>query len=54
MSDWVEVCAKNDINWEDVIRLDYTTGVAEGAPVCVNLKTYSIKIEDCKVFIAIV
>ncbi len=104
MTNWVEVCAKNDINREDVIRFDhagktyavyrspddkfyatdglctherihladglvmdniiecpkhngrfdYTTGAAKGAPVCVNLKTYPIKIEGSKVFIAIV
>ena len=27
------------------------TGAAKGAPVCVNLKTYPVKIEDGKVMI---
>ncbi len=34
-------------------RFDYRTGEAKGAPVCVNLKTYEIKIEDDRVFLAI-
>ena len=34
-------------------RFDYTTGVAKGAPVCVNLKTYPTKIEGTRVFINI-
>jgi 3-phenylpropionate/trans-cinnamate dioxygenase ferredoxin component len=34
-------------------RFDYTTGVAKGAPVCVNLETYPVKVEDGKVFINI-
>nr|WP_210324310.1 MocE family 2Fe-2S type ferredoxin [Aestuariivirga litoralis] len=104
MTNWVEVCDKDDINQEDVIRFDhegksyaiyrspddkfyatdglcthervhladglvmdtiiecpkhngrfdYTTGAAKGAPVCVNLKTYPVKIENLKIFIAIV
>ena len=103
MSNWVEVCGKDDIAPEDVIRFDhaaqtyaiyrspedkfyatdglcthervhladglvmdkiiecpkhngrfdYTTGAAKGAPVCVNLKTYPVKIEGTKVFIAV-
>lgn len=103
MTKWVEVCGKDNIHEEDVIRFDhdgktyaifrspedkfyatdglcthehvhladglvmdniiecpkhngrfdYTTGVAKGAPVCVNLKTYPIKIEGSKVFIAL-
>ena len=32
-------------------RFDYTTGVAKGAPVCINLKTYPVKVEGGKVFI---
>ena len=27
-------------------RFDYRTGEAKGAPVCVNLKTYKVKVED--------
>lgn len=34
-------------------RFDYTTGVAKGAPACINLKTYLIKVEDGKIFIDI-
>jgi len=32
-------------------RFDYRTGAAKGAPVCVDLKTYQVKLEDEKVFI---
>jgi 3-phenylpropionate/trans-cinnamate dioxygenase ferredoxin subunit len=32
-------------------RFDYTTGQAKGAPVCVNLRTYKVKVEDGKVLI---
>jgi 3-phenylpropionate/trans-cinnamate dioxygenase ferredoxin subunit len=32
-------------------RFDYRTGAAKGAPVCVNLKTYAVKVEGGKVFI---
>lgn len=32
-------------------RFDYTTGQAKGAPVCVNLKTYPVKVEGGGVFI---
>lgn len=32
-------------------RFDYTTGAAKGAPVCVNLKTYPVKIEGGDVYI---
>jgi len=32
-------------------RFDYTTGKALGAPVCVNLKTYPVKVEDGQVLI---
>ena len=30
-------------------RFDYTTGEAMGAPVCVNLKTYAVKVNGNKV-----
>jgi 3-phenylpropionate/trans-cinnamate dioxygenase ferredoxin subunit len=32
-------------------RFDYTNGQAKGAPVCVNLKTYPVKVEGGEVFI---
>jgi 3-phenylpropionate/trans-cinnamate dioxygenase ferredoxin subunit len=32
-------------------RFDYTTGQAKGAPVCVNLKTYAVKVDAGEVFI---
>lgn len=102
MSDnWIEVCAAEDIDEEDVIRFDhagrtfaiyrspedtyhatdglcthekihladglvmdhiiecpkhngrfnYKTGEAKGAPVCVDLKTYPVKVEGGTVFI---
>jgi 3-phenylpropionate/trans-cinnamate dioxygenase ferredoxin component len=98
MSNWIEACAADDIEAEDVIRFDhggrtfavyrspdfatdglcthekvhladglvmddiiecpkhdgrfdYTTGQAKGAPVCVNLKTYPVKVEGGKVTI---
>jgi 3-phenylpropionate/trans-cinnamate dioxygenase ferredoxin subunit len=34
-------------------RFDYTTGEAKRAPVCVNLKTYPVKVESGKIFIQI-
>jgi 3-phenylpropionate/trans-cinnamate dioxygenase ferredoxin component len=34
-------------------RCDYTTGKAMGAPACVNLKTYAIKVENGTLFIDI-
>jgi len=34
-------------------RFDYRTGEAKGAPVCVNLKTYPVKVEDGRVLIDI-
>ena len=34
-------------------RFDYRTGEANGAPVCVNLKTYPVKVEGGAVFIAL-
>ena len=100
MSNWIEVCAADDIDAEDVFRFDhgrhsfaiyrspedkyfateglcthekihladglvmndiiecpkhngrfnYKTGTALGAPVCVNLKTYPVKVEDETVY----
>ena len=32
-------------------RFDYTTGQAKGAPVCVNLKVYPVKVEGGMVLI---
>ena len=32
-------------------RFDYTTGQAKGAPVCVDLRTYPVKVESGKVMI---
>jgi 3-phenylpropionate/trans-cinnamate dioxygenase ferredoxin component len=32
-------------------RFDYRTGEAKGAPVCVNLKTYPVKVEHGRVLI---
>jgi 3-phenylpropionate/trans-cinnamate dioxygenase ferredoxin subunit len=34
-------------------RFNYKTGVAQGAPVCVNLATYQVKVEAGKVMIQI-
>jgi len=34
-------------------RFDYRTGEAKGAPVCVNLQTYPVKVEDNAVWIEI-
>ncbi|ODA96559.1 Rieske family ferredoxin [Mesorhizobium sp. SEMIA 3007] len=103
MADWVEACAVDDVEEEDVIRFDhggrsfavyrspddeffatdghcthekahladglvmddiiecpkhngrfnYKTGAAKGAPVCVNLVTYPVRIEAGKVMIQI-
>ncbi|TXH61357.1 MAG: Rieske family ferredoxin [Thiothrix sp.] len=101
MSNWIAVCAADEIDEEDVLRFDhggqtyalyrspdnqyfatdglcthekihladglvmndiiecpkhngrfnYKSGVALGAPVCVNLKTYRVKVEDDTVYI---
>ena len=101
MSDWVEVCAAEDIAQEDVRRFDYNgrtfavyrspddqyyatdglcthekihladglvmdniiecpkhngrfdyrTGEAKGAPVCINLRTYPVRVERGKVLL---
>jgi 3-phenylpropionate/trans-cinnamate dioxygenase ferredoxin component len=32
-------------------RFDYMTGQAKGAPVCVNLKTYPVKVEGGQILI---
>lgn len=32
-------------------RFDYKTGEAKGAPVCVNLRTYPVKVEGGKVLL---
>lgn len=34
-------------------QFDYRTGEAKRAPVCVNLKTYPVKVEDGRVFIKV-
>ncbi len=34
-------------------RFDYRTGAAKGAPVCVDLKSYPVKVEQGKVLIDI-
>ena len=103
MAEWIEACAADDIEEEDLIRFDhggrtyaiyrspsdeyfatdglcthekvhledglvmdhiiecpkhngrfdYRTGEAMGAPVCVNLATYPVKVEGGSVFISI-
>lgn len=32
-------------------RFNFITGQAQGAPVCVNLKTYPVRVEDGRVFL---
>jgi 3-phenylpropionate/trans-cinnamate dioxygenase ferredoxin subunit len=34
-------------------RFDYRTGAAKGAPVCIDLKTYPVKVDGMRVFIDI-
>jgi 3-phenylpropionate/trans-cinnamate dioxygenase ferredoxin subunit len=101
MAQWVDACAEDDIEEEDVIRFDHggvtlaiyrlgndrffataglcthenvhladglvmgriiecpkhngrfdiPTGQAKGAPACVNLKTFPVKVEDGRVFV---
>ncbi len=34
-------------------RFDYRTGEAKGAPVCINLKTYPVKVEGGKVLVQV-
>jgi 3-phenylpropionate/trans-cinnamate dioxygenase ferredoxin subunit len=34
-------------------RFNYTTGQAKGAPACVNLKTYPVKIEAGRIYVEI-
>jgi 3-phenylpropionate/trans-cinnamate dioxygenase ferredoxin subunit len=103
MTQWIDACATDDIDQEDLIRFDYAgstyaiyhspdgkfyatagkcthedvhlsgglvmdhviecpkhngqfdyrTGEAKRAPVCVNLKTYPVKVEGARVFIQV-
>jgi len=103
MNDWVEVCERDAIDEEDVIRFDhegrtfaiyrspddtfhatdglcthekihladglvmddiiecpkhngrfnYKTGDARGAPVCINLRTYPVKVEGGRVYLQV-
>ena len=102
MSDWIRVCASEEIDEEDLMRWDHgertfvvyhteqgffasdgicthaeqhleygmvigsvvecpahqgrfdiPTGKALGAPVCIDLKTYPVKVEDGQVFIQV-
>lgn len=46
MSDLIE-CPKHNG------RFSYKTGEAKGAPVCVNLKTYAVKVEAGRVYIQV-
>jgi 3-phenylpropionate/trans-cinnamate dioxygenase ferredoxin subunit len=32
-------------------RFNYKTGEAKGAPVCVDLKTYPVKVENGRLFV---
>lgn len=34
-------------------RFDFTTGKAQGAPVCVDLKTYAVKVENGRVYLRV-
>jgi 3-phenylpropionate/trans-cinnamate dioxygenase ferredoxin component len=34
-------------------RFDFTTGAARGAPVCIDLRTYPVKLDAGRVFIEI-
>ena len=34
-------------------RFNYKTGVALGAPACVNLQTYPVRVEDGRIFIGL-
>lgn len=34
-------------------RFDYRTGEAKGAPVCINLRTYPVKVEGGKVLVQV-
>lgn len=103
MTQWIDACATDDIDEEDLIRFDhggatyaiyhspdgeffatdgmcshekvhladglvmdymiecpkhngqfdYRTGEAKRAPVCINLKTYPVKVEGARVFIQV-
>jgi 3-phenylpropionate/trans-cinnamate dioxygenase ferredoxin subunit len=55
-----QVCLADGLVMDDIIecpkhngRFNYKTGEAKGAPVCVNLATYPIKVEAGKVFIQV-
>lgn len=50
-AEWIEACAADDIEEEDLIRFNYKTGEALAAPVCDDLKTYPVKVEGGTVFI---
>ena len=41
--DWIIECPKHNG------RFDFRTGAAKGAPVCVDLKTYPVKVENGRV-----
>jgi 3-phenylpropionate/trans-cinnamate dioxygenase ferredoxin subunit len=34
-------------------RFDFTTGEAKGAPVCIDLETYRVKVEGGRVFVEV-
>jgi 3-phenylpropionate/trans-cinnamate dioxygenase ferredoxin subunit len=34
-------------------RFDFTTGKAQGAPACIDLKTYAVKVESGTVFVLV-
>ena len=51
MTTWIEACATDAVNKEELIRFDYTTGHAKVAPCIINLKTYEVKVESGKVLI---
>ena len=34
-------------------RFDFTTGEAKGAPACVNLRTYAVKVESGRIYVGL-
>ena len=55
-----QVCLAGGLVMDEIIecpkhngRFNYKTGEAKGAPVCVNLRTYPVKVEAGAVFIEI-
>jgi 3-phenylpropionate/trans-cinnamate dioxygenase ferredoxin subunit len=55
-----QVCLADGLVMDEIIecpkhngRFNYRTGEAKGAPVCVNLTTYPVKVEQGTVFIQI-